>query len=227
MKIKKAGITDNGEARERFHLMLNSRLETEHELNDLFADAAKAMRRGDRAYVAKKFVQAPAVITQAPNLARSLSEGLKEKMASVKEKTAIIGPAVDVATLGIPSAVGYVAGRNEGRTMAREGIEPQNGIVGDAAKFLLLPGATGYMIGKRSGYNEAKASKHKKEKKASIAPNVDAFFTDARNYVDEAVVRFPELLKVAAKTTPVAKKQPGTTVSGPTPVRSAVSGGSA
>ena len=38
------------------------------------------------------------------------------------EKIAIIGPLVDVANLGIPSAIGYVAGKDKGRRMAELGV---------------------------------------------------------------------------------------------------------
>jgi hypothetical protein len=70
---KKAGISeDPTELRERFHMMLNQRIQNDVEFRDLFANAYTAMRKGDQSKMKKLFVQHAAVVTQAPNLTPDL-----------------------------------------------------------------------------------------------------------------------------------------------------------
>lgn len=67
-----------------------------------------------------------------------------------------------------------------------------------------------------------------KTKKASVAPHVDAWFEkNAHLLRSEAQNRFPELLKVAAEPKLLASKIRRSPTSGPTPVQSALTGGSA
>lgn len=129
----------------------------------------------------------------ASNVAKKFKKH-KKKHSSV-EKTAIIGPTVELLGLGVPSAAGYVAGRNEGRAMAKGDIQPRNTLASDTAKFLLMPGATGYMIGKRSGYREAKGLTHKKKekKKHSSAIAVDVSKLEPEAYVENKKVKLSAL----------------------------------
>jgi hypothetical protein len=72
---KLAGMNPDGsELRERFHLMLNQRIETDLEFRDLFRDAYKAMKKGDQAKMKRLFVQHAAVVTQAPNLTAEIPD---------------------------------------------------------------------------------------------------------------------------------------------------------
>jgi hypothetical protein len=71
---KRAGMAPNNDHREKFHMMLNTRLETDLEFRDLFIDAAKDMRKGDRAKMKQLFVQFPTVITMSPNLTADIPE---------------------------------------------------------------------------------------------------------------------------------------------------------
>jgi hypothetical protein len=72
---KRAGIIgDPTELRERFHMMLNTRLENDLEFHTLFIDAYKAMKRGDQSKMKQLFVQHAANVTQAPNLAPELPD---------------------------------------------------------------------------------------------------------------------------------------------------------
>jgi hypothetical protein len=70
--------------------------------------------------------------------------------------------------------------------MAKGDVHPKNTLAGDTAKFLLMPGATGYMIGKRSGYREAKGltglRDHHKKKKHSSAIAVDVSHLEPEAY---------------------------------------------
>lgn len=70
------------------------------------------------------------------------------------------------------------------------------------------------------------------EKTASVAPSVDAFFSEIEKVASgqtEAQRRYPELLKVASKKVPnLAPHKPGPAPGfGPVAVRSGLSGGSA
>lgn len=78
MKKTASSNEDREELRERFHLMLNTRLETDFEFRDLFIDAYKAMRKGDQAKMKQLFVQHAANVTQAPNLAPEIPEPPRE-----------------------------------------------------------------------------------------------------------------------------------------------------
>lgn len=89
----------------------------------------------------------------------------KKKTASV-EKEAIIGPLADISNLGIPSAVGYALGREEGRSMARSG-EPMD--ERSMAAALLVPGALGFRAGKKSAYKSQKKAMKRGKKKESMA----------------------------------------------------------
>jgi len=76
------------------------------------------------------------------------------------EKIAVVGPAIDLHNLMIPSLVGYQLGKAVGHAEAAAGKKFTRD-AGDIAALLLVPGATGYQIGKAHGHTE------EKEKKAS------------------------------------------------------------
>lgn len=65
----------------------------------------------------------------------------------VFEKTAIIGPFLDVASAGVPSIAGYFIGRNRGKQVAETG-KGKSSTIGTVSRILFVPGAIGYEIGK-------------------------------------------------------------------------------
>lgn len=79
------------------------------------------------------------------------------KIANLR-KEAILGPLADASNLGMPSGVGYVLGRQEGREMAEAGVPMDKR---NLAAALLVPGALGFRYGKTTGYELSKRSKKK------------------------------------------------------------------
>lgn len=77
-------------------------------------------------------------------------------------KEAILGPTVDALNLGIPSGVGYVMGRDEGRKMALSGDEMDDQSLLAA---LLMPGALGFRHGKTTAYKQLKQKIREESKK--------------------------------------------------------------
>jgi hypothetical protein len=76
-------------------------------------------------------------------------------------KQAVIGPVIDLANLGVPSAIGYSMGHNIGT----KGDDPKDAsTLIKALNYLFIPGATGYYAGKRRGY----ALSEKAEKTSSL-----------------------------------------------------------
>ncbi len=72
------------------------------------------------------------------------------------EKHALLGPAVDLGWLGIPSLAGYFLGKSEGLDMAKaKEPRPRFG-PSSIAGIAFIPGATGYIVGKRVGYRRGK-----------------------------------------------------------------------
>lgn len=112
-------------------------------------------------------------------------KGMLRKKSELS-KEALIGPAFELGNLGIPSAIGYLAGRakekNDTLTMSDiAGSEDEfrkllldrlrqdkPSALGRASKFMLIPGYTGYRFGKGSGrasaLNQLAKRKAKKEK---------------------------------------------------------------
>lgn len=78
-------------------------------------------------------------------------------------KTAFIGPGIDMANLGIPSGVGYAIGRQEhfgSKADAEADLKDRyNPVAG-----LLIPGHTGYHFGRRSAARSALRNFEEKEK---------------------------------------------------------------
>ena len=75
------------------------------------------------------------------------------------EKIAVVGPMLDVGMLGLPSAAGYVVGKDSGATAAAAGREHPGSRSGtDMAALALVPGSIGYQIGYRKGFEEALAA---------------------------------------------------------------------
>lgn len=81
------------------------------------------------------------------------------------EKTAIVGPLMDVGNFGIPSAIGYAVGKGEGREMAQAGEKmDKQSILG----ALMVPGALGYRYGKKRGYRQSQIAAKNKSKTAAV-----------------------------------------------------------
>lgn len=77
------------------------------------------------------------------------------------EKTAIIGPALDLNGLGIPSLVGYQLGKAHGRAEGSKEKNPPSR-AGKLLKGALIPGYIGYRYGKGAGHEAAKKGEKKK-----------------------------------------------------------------
>lgn len=77
-------------------------------------------------------------------------------------KQAFYGPAVDLALLGTPSMLGYYFGATNGKEEFLAGEKPPRYNVSSAAGTLLLPGAIGYQIGHRRGYDKARSAADRK-----------------------------------------------------------------
>ena len=75
-----------------------------------------------------------------------------DRLKAGLEKTAILGPLVDAAGLGMPSLLGYALGRPEGRAQYDRKI-PMDRTSPLAA--LMVPGYLGYSVGRTRGYLEA------------------------------------------------------------------------
>ena len=78
-------------------------------------------------------------------------------------KEAVVGPLAEIPALGLPSAVGYQFGKAEGRDLAqaRKKAPAMLGASKDEvtktknmAAIALVPGSTGYLVGKRAGYRQ-------------------------------------------------------------------------
>ena len=70
------------------------------------------------------------------------------------QKTAIIGPFVDLNFFGIPSIAGYQLGKTQGMHQAKLGLDPPGERTGaDWAGLAFIPGAFGYQLGARKGYD--------------------------------------------------------------------------
>lgn len=86
--------------------------------------------------------------------------GPDEKAAAARfQKTALVGPVLDIANLGIPSAVGYAIGHGKGQR------DVENDVPEDKASLLagaMIPGYIGYRYGKGEGREQATAKKNKK-----------------------------------------------------------------
>jgi len=77
-------------------------------------------------------------------------------------KEAIIGPMAEATTFGLPSVIGYQFGKAEGRDLAKDRRaspkvlphknRPQR--KKQVAAIALVPGSTGYLVGKKVGYKE-------------------------------------------------------------------------
>lgn len=78
-----------------------------------------------------------------------------KSMCNELEKIAVVGPAIDLHNLMIPSLVGYQLGKAVGHAEAAAGKKFTRD-AGDIAALLLVPGATGYQIGKAHGHTEEK-----------------------------------------------------------------------
>ncbi len=85
-----------------------------------------------------------------------LNELRARTLLNSMEKTAFLGPLVDIGNLGIPSAVGYVMGREEGRRMKQSGQKMDDPSL---AAQLLVPGSIGYRYGKTTAYEDTPKSK--------------------------------------------------------------------
>lgn len=70
------------------------------------------------------------------------------------EKCAFIGPLLDIMNLGIPSGVGYAIGRTD-HPRSKEQAEKYLRSHPSIAAALLMPGYTGYRIGRKSSAREA------------------------------------------------------------------------
>jgi hypothetical protein len=90
--------------------------------------------------------------------------GKKSKSKEGLKKEALVGIGTDAMSLGIPSAIGYMIGKNTGRGMAEDDEKRPSFGIGSAAALALIPGASGYMIGKRRGYDsKKKANKRRRD----------------------------------------------------------------
>lgn len=89
-----------------------------------------------------------------------------ENLGGLK-KEALVGIGTDAMSLGIPSAIGYMIGKNTGRSMAADEEDRPKFGLGSAAALALIPGASGYQIGKRRGYDAKKKADKKKARKKS------------------------------------------------------------
>jgi hypothetical protein len=81
------------------------------------------------------------------------SYGLSQGEISQLVKTSFYGPMAEMLTLGAPSGLGYLMGKHENLGDATSVTEEQDYYnrksLGKALKYLMLPGYTGYRIGKR------------------------------------------------------------------------------
>lgn len=228
---KTAGMVDSGDVREQFHAMLRSRIDTDAEFKILFTHAAKAMKKGDRSLMDKLLVQAPAAVTQAPNLVKTSAE----KKQISKKQALLLGLGVTGAGAAGGAAAGYFHGRHQTNKKLADfgratGIHIRGTGLGRAVgKHYAKKGALvgGALMGAGAAAQAYRMHKRGKIKKSSV----DQFFEDHGNFMTEAQQRYPELLKVAAgvQTVPNLKpKSVGTTkITGPIPTQSSLSNGSA
>ena len=81
------------------------------------------------------------------------------------EKQAILGPAVDIGSLGIPSMIGYQIGKGHGMHTDQSVLdEAEPGIAGKVGGGLFVPGYLGYRLGLKAGRKAQE--KAKKESRA-------------------------------------------------------------
>lgn len=94
---------------------------------------------------------------------------LRGKKKKGKEKKAFFGPAMELGSLGIPSGIGYLVGRSQGLSDARAGLERPTGLrAKDVLGGFLVPGYTGYQIGRRGAMKDYEEA----QKKAKTASSV-------------------------------------------------------
>lgn len=208
---KTAGIFgDPTELRERFHMMLNTRLENDFEFRELFTDAYKAMKRGDQSKMKKLFVQHAANITQAPNLAPEIPEPPLEDtdpFGSGQPSSTSVGDGGKLVNSAPPPSP-----KPKKLKLARAKLPTRERVLKTGRKV-----AT-YMARHRDVATEV-----------SKTAAVDAWFEkNASAFLTEAQRRYPELLKAAADTRPVpVDKTTRMKASKPVPAQAALSGGAA
>lgn len=78
-------------------------------------------------------------------------------------KTALVGPLADFVNFGLPSVAGYFTGKAEARESGETEERDPPSKAGKAAKWLLIPGYTGYRYGKAEGRRENKEIKSAKK----------------------------------------------------------------
>ena len=77
-------------------------------------------------------------------------------------KIALVGPALDLANLGIPSLVGYHIGKAQGTAEGKEEVNKPS-TLGKLLKGALIPGYIGYRVGKGRGHEIAKKKKEERK----------------------------------------------------------------
>ena len=227
---KQAGMYVGTEAWDSLQAMLKSRVDTDAQFRNLFVRATEEMKNGDQTLMRKLLVQAPAAITQAPNLTKDLTKisAKKQKPISRKRLATVAGGALATVVGGMTGS-GYLYGRRKGAQEAASIKSPAlvkklKHLVGKRyAKKMFLPAMLGGSIGvAHSSYRLHKQGLVKKS-------SVDAFFEENGNFMTVAQQRFPELLKVATPTQKVPNlkpMKPTTQVTGALPTQSTLSNGS-
>ena len=139
------GMEDRtGEDLNRMTRMVLTREETRAEADELFGGPAKEMRKKDKAYVDRLFVQAPASQTMAPNL----------------QKEAYVG-ADDI----VGGAIGYHYGKKQ-----KERGEKHTFGVPQAAGSVFIPGGLGYQVGRYLAHSDPETKRGKVKKSSILSP---------------------------------------------------------
>lgn len=216
--MKKQAVGNLGaEELARVSRYMKTRSETRAEADVLFGNTAKKMRAEDRKKLEKLFVQAPAAVTMAPNLQKEAGDmphfTEQDRPAKVKE----IYRALKRDNPNMPAEVKARIASRKGKKSPESRKPPETG--GPAYKAPL--------------HFEHKGGKYKaSSEQTSMTPNIDAFLEKlSEASLTEAQRRYPELMKVAyanaTTKTPSLKKRSPTDITGPGPVKSDLSGGSA
>jgi hypothetical protein len=105
---------------------------------------------------------------------KDLANPSRVKLAEA-EKTALVGPLLELGNLGIPSGIGYAVGANK-TPVSKDEARRQLDSGYSVGKGLLVPGYTGYRAGKNSAAREmlraAESKKKKGKKEAALSPEM-------------------------------------------------------
>ena len=108
------------------------------------------------------------------------------------EKKALIGPMVDIGTLGMPSMLGYQLGKNLGMSTEADVLdEDEPGRLKKLLAYGLIPGYTGYRMGLGTGREvKGKAERKREEAVQSLGEEKNAGLRSVATGVSKLRGRF-------------------------------------